>query len=117
MGKKVFGFSPLNMSSLYGTEFTVLYYMVTTILLVPIFEELFFRGFVFEMLSFLKLPLLIVLSGTLFSMFHYAHSDPKQLMWLFVLGCNCAVLRVISGGVFWSVLLHCLNNSLVLFWA
>jgi len=116
-GKKIFGFHPLDSSSLYGTEFTVLYYMVATILLAPLLEELFFRGFVHEIFSFLKTPVLILTSAVIFSMFHYTSSDPKQLMWLFILGGICGALRVSSGGVLWPVLLHCLNNALVFVWA
>lgn len=79
---------------------------------VPIAEELFFRGMLYPLLrSRMGALPAIVLNAAIFSA---AHVFPLLLPGLFVVGLFLAYLRERSGSIWPSVCLHALQNSLAM---
>ena len=81
--------------------------------LVPLVEELFFRGMVYPLMRARMgaLPA-IALNALLFALVHFV---PLLIPGLFVVGMLLAYLRERSGSIWPSVLYHTLQNSLALF--
>jgi membrane protease YdiL (CAAX protease family) len=83
--------------------------LLAAVLIAPICEEIFFRGFVFA--GFLRsMPLVwaIILSALLFAV---AHADPGSFAVLFFIGLALAFLRWRTRSLWPGILLHLLNNA------
>tara|TARA_Y100001968_G_C19451722_1_gene769140 strand:+ start:1007 stop:2365 length:1359 start_codon:yes stop_codon:yes gene_type:complete len=84
--------------------------LITTVILAPLFEEFIFRG--------ILLPVLVNDLGQLFGVsmsalvFALAHLSIGELLPLFVLGLGLGVLRLTSGRLLPSVLMHSLWNGI-----
>lgn len=83
--------------------------LLVSMLVAPICEELFFRGFVFMGL----LRAMPVWAATLLSAFLFAaaHVDPGSFAVLFIIGIALAFVRWRTHSLWPSVLLHLLNNA------
>ena len=87
----------------------LLFLLVTTVVLAPVFEELVFRG--------VLLPVLVSkvgkISGVLLSalIFALAHLSVGELPPLFVLGIGLGLMRLSSGRLFPCALMHSLWNG------
>jgi membrane protease YdiL (CAAX protease family) len=83
-----------------------------TVLLVPLFEELIFRKWLFERLAGQGLaaafPLVSVVA---FGMVHVGQS-PVKAMTIMLLGALCTWLFLRTRHVFWPFLAHALNNGI-----
>lgn len=84
---------------------------LAVILAAPIFEELFFRGFMFAGLSHSRLgmPGAILVTAALFAISHLQYDWPEMLV-VFLLGIVLGVARWRSGSVILPMILHTLNN-------
>lgn len=81
-----------------------------SVLIAPICEEIFFRGFVLPgLLHDLSPTWAILISSLLFAV---AHADPGSFVPLFVIGLCLAFLRLRTGSSWANILLHTLNNLL-----
>jgi CAAX protease family protein len=84
--------------------------LLGSIIIAPICEELFFRGFVLPGLLHEMSPLWAVpVSAALFAV---AHADPGSFLPLFVIGIALGFLRLRSGSTWAGISLHMLNNTL-----
>jgi len=96
-----------------GPASPALYFILATICLVlPIIEELMFRGVLWRVLERFvsnKSHVLIVVS----ILFALAHIDFYHMMGVFPIGLYMGWLRLRSNSIFPSILAHITNNSLV----
>lgn len=93
---------------------TPTYFILSLILLgvlTPVVEELIFRGAVLKGLSSLKPWAQILISGALFALFH---KNPAQTVYPFISGCIFSLITLKSGSIIPAVIMHVLNNILVL---
>jgi len=92
-------------------NFVMLFLLLVVI--TPIVEETFFRGFLYKMLRN-RFPMwaAATLSAGAFAA---AHGEPRLLPWLFYMGIVYAVLAERTGSLWSSILIHALANGLVTF--
>lgn len=80
--------------------------------IVPIIEEIFFRGFVFAGLrNWVGWRWAVVISAGIFAL---AHVVPTSYLPIFILGVIFAALYQISGSIWPAILMHMLTNALAL---
>lgn len=84
--------------------------LIASVLVAPFCEEVFFRGFVFPgLLRGMAPGGAIVLSALIFAV---AHADPGSFVVLFFIGLALAFVRLRTGSLWPSMLLHLLNNGI-----
>jgi membrane protease YdiL (CAAX protease family) len=88
-------------------------YGLLVCLAAPLAEELFFRGFLFPLLS-ARIGLLwgMVLTGGVFSLVHATGSPVEALIVLFVLGVGLCALAYLTRSLLPCIALHALNNGI-----
>ncbi len=88
-----------------------IYAVLTSLLVAPVFEELFFRKFLFQKLL-LKNGFLtsIIVSSFLFSIIHW--ETPLNLIPAFIMGMVLAFIFYKTGNIIYSILLHFIYNAL-----
>ncbi len=93
-----------------GYSILHVYSTITALLVAPIFEELFFRKFLFQKML-LKNGFLtsIIVSSFLFSIIHW--ETPLNLIPAFIMGLILAVIFYKTGNIIYSILLHFLYNA------
>ncbi len=83
--------------------------LIVSVLIAPVCEEVFFRGFVFPgLLCGMSPAWAIVLSALIFGV---AHADPGSFAVLFFIGLALAFVRWRTDSLWPSILLHMLNNG------
>jgi membrane protease YdiL (CAAX protease family) len=84
--------------------------LLASVLVAPICEEIFFRGYLLMGLA-RAMPswLAIVLTSLIFAA---AHASPGSFVLLFVLAIFLGILRVSTGSLWPGIALHMLNNAL-----
>ncbi len=83
--------------------------LIASVLVAPICEETFFRGFVFAgFLNRMPVALAILLSSLLFAI---AHADLGSFAVLFFIGLALAFVRWRTRSIWPGILLHLLNNG------
>jgi membrane protease YdiL (CAAX protease family) len=83
--------------------------LIAAVIVAPICEEVFFRGFVFTGLCRgMPVGWAIVLSALLFAT---THADPGSFVVLFVIGLALAFLRWRTHSIWPGIALHALNNG------
>lgn len=84
-------------------------------LITAISEELLFRGFLMNLLiQYTKrIDLGIIISALLFALLHFNY---LQLIPLFVFGLALGTMYHVSGTILPSVIFHCINNGINLYW-
>lgn len=82
---------------------------VLTVVLAPIFEEVFFRKFLVDRTLPYGEALSIVLSGFMFGLFH---GNLIQFPYAFAIGCFFAYLYIRTGRIGYPILLHAIVNFL-----
>lgn len=89
--------------------FTTYATLIASVLVAPICEEVFFRGFVFAgFLTRMPVVVAILLSSLLFAI---AHADVGSFAILFFIGLALAFVRWRTRSLWPSILLHLLNNG------
>jgi membrane protease YdiL (CAAX protease family) len=84
--------------------------LLAAVIVAPIFEEIFFRGFAFPGLcKAMPVGWAIVSSSLLFAL---AHADPGSFAVLFIIGLALAFLRWRTKSLWPCIFLHALNNGL-----
>jgi membrane protease YdiL (CAAX protease family) len=88
-------------------------YGVLVCLAAPLAEELFFRGFLFPLLS-ARIGLIwgMVVTGGVFSLVHATGSPVEALFVLFVLGVGLCALAYLTRSLLPCIALHALNNGI-----
>lgn len=84
---------------------------ITVVVTAPLFEEVFFRGFLFAGLqhSWLSHRGAIVFTALLFAVIHLQYDWPEMIV-VFLLGIMLGVARWLSGSLYVPILLHATNN-------
>lgn len=81
--------------------------LVFTVLLAPIFEELIFRWLLLDHLLFLGDSSALLISALFFGLFH---TNLYQFFYAFAVGLVLGYVRIMTGRVFWNILLHMFIN-------
>jgi membrane protease YdiL (CAAX protease family) len=85
--------------------------IVCAALIIPVFEEVMFRGFLLSGLrAFMGDGLSVILSAGIFGCLH----EPQAMIPVFFLGCLLGYLKVRTGSLYTAMLLHGMHNSLML---
>lgn len=84
--------------------------LLAAVLVAPICEEIFFRGFLLMGLA-RAMPswLAIILASLIFAA---AHASPGSFVLLFVLAIFLGIIRIATGSLWPGIVLHMLNNAL-----
>ncbi len=110
---KLMGYKPQEASSYFPTltgGYVVLALLVMAVM-PAVFEEFLFRGVILntceEELGSIRTVFIV---GFCFSLFH---ASPEQTVYQFLAGCAFAFLALRSGSILPSVLMHFINNALI----
>jgi len=103
-------FEPYNRT--YGElNFESLYFIFRTLIIAPIFEELFFRKFLFSKLQEkYQLIVAIIISSICFSLIHF--EIPGNLLPSFIFGIISCLIYFKTKKISYSILFHFINNLL-----
>ena len=99
-------------AELHSAPLTLFATLIAATVVAPICEELFFRSFLLQGLRTIMPAWLAVIFSAL--VFAIAHLSPGSFALLFVLGLLLGTLRVATRSVWPGIVLHTLNNGLVL---
>lgn len=83
-----------------------------TVLLTPIAEEVFFRGFLFQWMATHRPVWLAILASSI--MFGVSHIVPPQVIFASILSVFLIFLYLLSGSIWPSIVCHCANNAIAL---
>lgn len=93
-----------------NAPFTTYATLIVSVLVAPICEEVFFRGFVLPgFLRGMPVAMAIILSSLIFAV---AHADIGSFVVLFVIGIALGFLRWRTGSIWPGIILHTINNGL-----
>ena len=102
---------PIETGERYGT---LIGSCVIIIVVAPIFEEIFFRGFLYRILrGRLGLWPALVIGGSLFGAVHATSGGPLAVALIAPLGFLLCLIYERSGSLYPCIALHALNNGLV----
>ena len=106
---RLINYTPVNFNY-NGYSTLQIYAALTALLVAPVFEELFFRKFLFKKLL-LKNGFLtgILVSSLLFSIIHW--ETPLNLIPAFLFGLISAYIFYRTGNIIYSIILHFLYNA------
>ncbi|GHF79840.1 CPBP family intramembrane glutamic endopeptidase [Thalassotalea marina] len=85
-------------------------YLLLTIIITPVVEEIFFRGFLFQWMSSNRPVWLAAIVSSI--MFGVSHIVPPQAIAAAVLSLVIIVLFVCSGSIWPAIVAHVVNNTL-----
>ncbi|MEG1804951.1 MAG: CPBP family intramembrane glutamic endopeptidase [Clostridia bacterium] len=85
--------------------------IVVVAILPAVFEELLFRGVILNSLMPFGKWVAIIFSGFLFMLMH---ASPMQTLYQFLIGMVLALVVIKTGNIFYTMLLHFLNNFLAI---
>ena len=83
-------------------------FMIPTVILAPLTEELIFRGFLLRGISSNHKPLISILVTS--SIFSLIHLNSEQIPNAFILGVIFSVITIHSGNLKYTMIYHALNN-------
>ena len=100
-----------HIDDLGGGVLPVLALWVLAAVLTPLWEEVLFRGILFQALA-RRMPWFFaaLLAAAVFAAIHIA---PPALAYVFVLGLSCCLLLRFHGNLWAPIILHAVNNSVV----
>ena len=102
---------PIETGELYGT---LIGSCVIIIVVAPLFEEIFFRGFLYRILrSRMGLWPALVIGGSVFGAVHLTSGGPLAVALIAPLGFLLCLLYERSGSLYPCIALHALNNGIV----
>ena len=96
--------SPVIESVFYAVNFAV-----RSVIIAPICEEIFFRGFVLRRLSPLGSRRALIISSLIFSMFH---TNAAQFIYTFVAGALFGWITLMTGKIRHAIIIHMINNGI-----
>ena len=102
---------PIETGDLYGT---LIGSCVIIIVVAPLCEEIFFRGFLYRILrGRMGLWPALILNGALFGSVHLASGGPLAVALIAPLGFLLCLVYERSGSIYPGIALHALNNAIV----
>lgn len=100
---------------IYSGSVGYFFLSVLCIAIIPAFgEEILFRGAVFSGFKTMGVKKAILLSALLFSLFHM---NILQTVYQFIFGIVLAIVLLISGSIFATIIMHFLNNLIVIIYS
>jgi len=104
--------SPQMMIDMYKTTDYPLIALLAVVIIAPIFEELIFRGFLFNGLQHSRLGVTgsIIVTSLLFVLIHAGQYDLSVLAMLIPLALMLGIARHRSGSIYLPIYLHFINN-------
>jgi hypothetical protein len=86
-------------------------FWIGVIIFAPAFEEVFFRGFLFEGFRYSRIGVVgaIVLTSLIWAALHMQY-DPFEMFLVFLMGLLLGILRYKTGSLWSPLLMHSLNN-------
>lgn len=99
------------MVKMYSTAYMIPLLYVALLIAAPIFEEIFFRGFIYQGLvhTGLRLPGAVVLTALCWSVIHMQY-DIYGIIHIFSFGILLGIARWKTGSVYVTILMHALVN-------
>jgi len=92
-----------------GFSWLLVYMNISSLLIAPVFEELFFRRFLFvKLLEKNQLWTSILVSSLCFAAIHF--ETPKNLVGPFVFGIIACLVYFKTKNIFYTILMHFFNN-------
>ena len=85
--------------------------IIAVAILPAIFEELLFRKLILDSMKGLPVWFTVLTGGLLFSLFHL---NPAQTPYQFIFGCVFVMVVLVTGNVFFTVLMHFINNLTII---
>ena len=106
---------PKEMMSIFQSAFPKWPLWLAIVLVAPIFEEVFFRGFLYKGLSNSILGVIgaILITNTMWTLLH-VHYEPFFIGVIFILGLVFGWARYKTGSILVPIFLHVVNNSLAI---
>ena len=114
---KLFGYKPKETSSYFPdvSGGMIIPAIIVIALLPAVFEELMFRGLLLNCCeNSMGSVRAILITGFCFSLFH---GSPEQTVYQFIAGCAFAFIAVRSGSILPSMVMHFINNALIIIFA
>jgi membrane protease YdiL (CAAX protease family) len=107
---------PQFMIDVYETAYFFPLFYVAAVIFAPLFEELLFRGFIYQGIrhSSLKIPGAIIIPALLWALIHQQY-DWMDKFSIFVFGLVLGVARFRTGSAYVTIAMHATNNLLALF--
>jgi len=98
-------------ASLHGENiFSIALFLIMTVLITPVVEEIFFRGFLFQwMASRRPIWLAAIISAVMFGV---SHIVPAQVISAIFAGLLIVYIFVASGSIWPAIVFHITNNAL-----
>ena len=92
-----------------GISAFFIYFQISSLLIAPLFEELFFRKFLFsKLLENNKLWTSIIVSSLCFSVIHF--ETPDNLIPTFIFGVIACLIYFKTKNIWYTIIAHFLNN-------
>ena len=114
---KLFGYEPRESSSYFPdlSGGLIVPALIVIAIMPAIFEELMFRGLLLNCCeNGMGSIRAILVTGFCFSLFH---ASPEQTVYQFIAGCAFAFIAVRSGSILPSIVMHFINNALIVIFA
>ncbi len=93
----------------HGIDSFFIYFRISSLLFAPVFEELFFRKFLFEkLLERNKVLVSIIISSLCFSTIHF--ETPSSLISTFIFGVIACLIYLRTKNIWYTIAMHFLNN-------
>ncbi len=108
----ILAISRLPISNSYSYDESLIYAVITGIIIAPFLEEIFFRGIVLRKLENFGIPIAVILSSLLFALLH---GISIGLIYKFVFGIVLAILIYKTKTIMSSIVCHMLNNTIAIF--
>ncbi len=95
------------------TQFELILTFISLVVVAPVAEEVMFRGYLFGKLKkHAKIWVSVILSALLFAVVHFQFNVGLDT---FALGVVLALLRVVTGSIWTSIMLHMVKNGLAFY--
>lgn len=106
-----FGYQPPSIELPSMDGFGLVGVLIAVALLPAVFEEIFFRGILFDGCKVFGNAGAVLLCGALFALYH---QNPAQTIYQFCCGAAFALIALRAGSILPTVLSHFLNNAVIL---
>jgi len=102
---------PDNMVQMFLTADNRLWFWLAIVVAAPVFEEVFFRGFLHSGLERTNLGLsgTILFTAAFWAVIHFQY-DAFEVGLIFVLGVLLGIARWVTGSLYVPIIIHCVNN-------
>ena len=97
-----------------NSKYNIYFSFVIVSIIVPLIEEILFRGFIFDTVKIISNDALAILVSSIF--FGIVHSDFQQIIYAFIVGLMLAYIRLKFNNLIYPIIMHAVMNliSLVL---